>query len=239
MALEFGKIEKLYIQPYKDLAFKEKKGDKIPALINPESYHYKYKIEVCETQASGTSGVALKFNKLPPQEFNFDFLFDGTGVIQGASTGALSGVVQNPFGKPKNVADQIEDFKHGVLEYKGEQHRPNYLQILWGTLIFKGVLTGLDIEFKLFNTDGTPLRAIAKCTFKGTVDEKLRVATENSQSPDITQQRIFTSSDRLSLMAGKIYENQNYYTDVAAFNSLDSFRKIKSGTTVSFPPLKQ
>ena len=236
MALEFGKIEKLYIQPYKDLKYKDKKGDKLEALINPESYAYKYKIDLCETQASGTSGVALKFNKLPPQEFNFDFLFDGTGVVKGASV--LSGAVANPFAESKTIADQIEKFKHAVLEYEGEYHRPNYLQIHWGTLIFKGVLTGMDIEFKLFKPDGTPLRAIAKCTFKGTVDEELRVAKENSQSPDITQQRHFSGSDRLSLMTRNIYNDQNYYIDVAASNNLDGFRKVKSGTNVFFPPLK-
>ncbi|MNE27496.1 hypothetical protein D3C80_1209070 [compost metagenome] len=93
----------------------------------------------------------------------------------------------------------------------------------------------MDIEFKLFKPDGTPLRAIAKCTFKGTVTEELRVAKENSQSPDITHERIITASDRLSLMTHNIYNNQDYYTDVAAFNRLDSFRKIKPGERVLFP----
>ena len=236
MALEFGKIEKLFIQAYKDPKYKEKAGDKLTALINPESYTYRYKIDFCETQAAGTSGVALKFNKLPPQEFNFDFLFDGTGVVKGASV--LEVGIANPFAESKNVAGQIDEFKHCILEYKGENHRPNYLQIHWGTLIFKGVLTGMDIEFKLFKPDGTPIRAIAKCTFKGTVDETLRVAKEHRQSPDITHERNFTSTDRLSLMAKEIYKNQNYYTDVAAANRLDGFRKIKTGTQLFFPPLK-
>src|SRR5215470_5400406 len=112
MALELGKIDKLFIQPYKDPKFSEKAGDKLEALINPESYNYKYKIDLCETQAAGTSGVALKFNKLPPQEFNFDFLFDGTGVVKGASV--LSGGLNNPFAQPKTIAQEIEKFKHGV-----------------------------------------------------------------------------------------------------------------------------
>lgn len=236
MALEFGKMEKLYIQAYSDAKFEKKSGEKLQALINPETYTYRYKIEFCETQASGTSGVALKFNKLPPQEFNFDFLFDGTGVVKGSSVFELG--IANPFTQSKNVAEQIDEFKLRVLEYKGELHRPNYLQILWGTLIFKGVLTAMDIEFKLFKPDGTPLRAIAKCTFKGTVDETLRVAKENPQSPDITHERNFTATDRLSLMANNIYKDQQYYIDVAVSNRLDSFRKIPTGTRIFFLPLK-
>lgn len=237
MALEFGKIEKLYIQPYSDPEYNDPKGDKLEALINPETYTYKYKIDFCETQAPGTSGVALKFNKLPPQEFNFDFLFDGTGVFKGASV--LDLAVANPFASPVNVAQQIEDFKHKVFEYQSEKHRPNYLKIVWGTLLFKGVLISMDIEFKLFKPDGTPIRAIAKCTFKGTVTEELRAAKENQLSPDITHERLITASDKLSLMTHKIYSNQNYYTDVAAFNRLDGFRKIKPGERLYFPKIEK
>lgn len=234
MAIPFGKIEKLYIQAYKDAELTQLAGDKFEALINPETYSYKYKIEFCESQAPGTSGVAMKFNKIPPQEFNFDFLFDGTGVFKGASV--LDTALINPF-STTSVADQVESFKHKVFEYNGEKHRPNHLKIIWGTLIFKGVLIALDIDYKLFKPDGTPLRVIARCTFKGTVTESLRVATENAQSADVTHRRVVTATDKLSLMTQKIYNNQNYYTDVAAVNKLDGFRQIKSGTRIFFPPV--
>ena len=238
MALEFGKIEKLFIQAYSKPNFAEdsKIGAKHEALINPETYAFKYKIDFCETQAAGTSGVALKFNKIPPQEFNFDFLFDSTGVIKGASV--LDIAPANPFAKTKTVADKIEEFKHYILEYNGETHRPNFLKIHWGTLLFKGILIALDIEFKLFKPDGTPIRAIARCSFKGTIEENLRVAKENRQSPDVTHERVFTASDKFSLLSGRMYKNQNYYTDVASINKLDGFRSIKPGTKIYFPPVK-
>jgi nucleoid-associated protein YgaU len=234
MAIPFGKIEKLYIQAYKDAELSQPVGDKFEALINPETYSYKYKIEFCETQAPGTSGVALKFNKIPPQEFNFDFLFDGTGTFKGASL--LDASLINPF-SANSVADQVEEFKHHVFEYNGEKHRPNHLKIIWGTLIFKGVLIGLDIEYKLFRSDGTPLRVIARCTFKGTVTENLRVARENAQTADVTHERIAAAADKLPLMAYKIYNSQAYYTDVAAANKLDGFRAVKPGTRIFFPPV--
>lgn len=234
MAIPFGKIEKLYIQAYKDAELTQPVGDRFEALINPETYSLKYKIEFDETQAPGTSGVALKFNKIPPQEFNFDFLFDGTGVFKGASILDIS--LLNLFSFT-NVAEQVESFKQKVFEYNGEKHRPNHLKIIWGTLIFKGVLISLDIDYKVFKPDGTPLRAIARCTFKGTITESLRVAIENALSADVTHERIVTASDKLPLMAYKIYNNQSYYTDVAALNRLDGFRQIKSGTRIFFPPV--
>ena len=237
MALSLGKTEKLVIQPYIDAAYEKKApSGNFTALINPETYTYKYKIEFCETQAPGTSGVALKFNKMPPQDFNFDFLFDGTGVVKDATV--LDLAIANPFGGSRTVSDQLNDFRQKVLEYKGDVHRPYYLKIIWGTSLFKGVLVAMDIEFRLFNPDGLPIRAVAKCTFKGTIEEKLRVAKENAQSPDITHKRLFTASDKLTLLTKDIYNNQNYYTDVAKFNQLDGFRKINPGTEVYFPKVQ-
>lgn len=227
MALDTAQLEKLYILPYSDPDYRQVAGPPFFALINPETYTHKYKIEFSETQAPGTSGVALKFNKMPPQDFNFDFLFDGTHVIRSLLT------------PPIPVPDQIEIFRQNILQYQGEIHRPYYLKIHWGTLLFKGVLTAMDIEYRLFRPDGTPLRAVAKCSFKGTVTENLRVAIENPMSPDITHERRLTATDRLPLLVKKMYGDQKYYIDVAAFNRLDGFRNIETGSKILFPPTEK
>jgi hypothetical protein len=224
MALDLAKLEKLYIVPYSDPEYNLIAGPPFFTLMNPETYTYKYKIEFCETQAPGTSGVALKFNKMPPQEFNFDFLFDGTGVVDSS---------------PIPVPQQLDIFRHGILKYQGNIHRPYYLKINWGTLLFKGVLTAMDIEFKLFKPDGSPVRAIAKCAFKGSVEENLRVALENPMSPDISHERKVTANDRLPLMTKKIYNDNKYYIDVATHNRLDGFRNIQPGIRILFPPTEE
>jgi hypothetical protein len=227
MAFELSQLEKLYIVPYSDPEYTTIAGPPFFTLMNPETYTYRYKIEFCETQAPGTSGVALKFNKMPPQEFNFDFLFDSTGVITSLLT------------PPIPVADQLDIFRHGILQYQGNIHRPFYLKIHWGTLLFKGVLTSMEIEFKLFSPDGSPIRAIAKCAFKGTIEENLRVAIENPMSPDITHERKVAANDKLPLMTKKIYNDQKYYIDVAGFNRLDSFRNVETGIRLLFPPTSE
>lgn len=221
-----GNFEKLRIESYKDSAFTEKVEGIFHALINPETYTTRHKIEFCDTQAPGRSMPVLKFNKIPAQEINLDFLFDSTGVI-------------TPADKSKTVTDQLNEFRKRVLLYQGEIHRPFYLKIFWGTLLFKGVLTSLDIEYKLFNTDGAPLRAIAKCGFKGTIDEELVLRLENKSSPDVTHERILKESDRLDLITKLIYDDAQYIIQVAASNRLDGFRKIKPGTKIYFPSLKK
>ncbi len=236
----FGNFEKLRIESYEDAAF-ETKAKKVQgtfiALINPETYSTRERVEFCDTQAPGRSKPILKFNKMPAQEMNFDFLFDGTGVIT-AGTAAGIGFL-NPFAKTATVTDQLADFKKRVFQYEGEVHKPYYLKIYWGTLLLKCVLTSIDIEYKLFNTDGAPIRAIAKCGFKEIIDEPLLLRTEKKSSPDVTHQRIVKASDRLDLMTHTIYNNQRYISQVAVFNSLDGFRNIKAGTTLYFPSIEK
>ncbi len=233
----FGKMDKLNIEAFSDKAFSKPANKKYVATINPETYTTRHKIEFCETQAPGTSMPILKFNKITAQEMSFDFLFDGTGVIQEATPKSIG--IANPLETQSSVADQIDSFRTTVIEYQGDIHRPYFLKIHWGTLLFKCVLTNLDIEYKLFKPDGTPIRAIAKCSFKGTIEEDLRKAKENKQSPDVTHQRIVKVSDRLSLMTYQIYNQQNYLLPVAAFNKLDGFRNIQAGTKIYFPPVEK
>ncbi|MBL7740221.1 MAG: LysM peptidoglycan-binding domain-containing protein [Chitinophagaceae bacterium] len=228
MPVAIGKTEKLHIVAFKnaDFSLSSIAGPPFFVLINPESYTCRYKIDYCDTQESGSSGTSLKFNKIPPQEFSFDFLFDGTDVIPSVFQSGLP------------VIAQLEVFKRSIMDYSGVIHRPHYLVIHWGTLLFKGVLVSMDIEFKLFSPSGIPVRAIAKCTFRESVPDQLRHAKENRMSPDISHQRMIKESDKLPLVTKEIYQDQQYYIDVAGYNKMDSFRKIKPGTAIAFPPVE-
>lgn len=233
----FGNQEKLIIQSFDNEGFKAPAVASFQAKINPESYTTSHRIEFADEQAPGTSMPILKFNKIAAQEISFDFLFDSTGVITNALPISIGTPV--PGATQKSVADEIDDFRKSIIEYKKDIHRPYYLKIHWGTLLFKCVLTSMDIEYKLFKSDGTPIRAIAKCTFKGTVEEDLRKALENKQSPDVTHERMVKAGDRLALMTYKIYKQQKYLLPVAEFNQLDGFRNVKAGTKIYFPPIEK
>ena len=235
-SIPFNIAQKMIIMPFTDSTYQRPAFAPFRALINPETYTYKFKTEYCETQGPGSSGVALKFSKMLPQEFNFDFLFDGTGVVKNAADPV--GLALDATGV-LGVNGQLGLFKRTVLEFSGDVHRPWHLFLLWGTLIFKGVLTAMDIEYKLFGPDGTPLRAVAKCSFKGSIEDAFRMAKDNLMSPDITHKRTFKSSDKLPLLVNDIYTDQRYYIDVAKTNGLDGFRSIKPGTSLNFLPLEK
>ena len=224
-----GELKKLKLVGYKDDKFTEKIGDgEFTTLLNPEKYTFKYKVEYTEAQGQGTSASAPKFVRTPPEDFELDFLFDRTGVIKGQDDESGDGII-----------DDIEKFKKIVFDYNGDEHKPNYVMIGWGTLLFKGSLLEMSIDFKLFASDGTPLRAVAKAKFKGTVEDDLRVAKENNNSPDLTHIRTVKEGDTLPLMTFKIYGDSKYYLQVAQVNNLTNFRTLTVGQKIKFPPIKK
>ncbi|MEP2935295.1 MAG: LysM peptidoglycan-binding domain-containing protein [Gilvibacter sp.] len=224
-----GELKKLKITAYKDDQYSDPVGDgEFDTLLNPEKYTFSYKVEYTEAQGQGTSATAPKFVRTPPEDLELDFLFDRTGVIKGKDNASGDGII-----------DDLEKFKRIVLDYSGDEHKPNYLMIGWGTLLFKGTLVEMSIEFKLFGSDGTPLRAIAKAKFKGSVEDDLRVAKENNNSPDLTHVRIVKAGDTLPLMTHRIYGDSKYYLEVAKANNLSNFRKLTPGQKILFPPIEK
>lgn len=223
-----GKLEKLKVVAYSDPQFSDKVGDgEFSTLLNPEKYAYSYKIEQNDQQAAGTSAASPRFNKKLPEELQLDFVFDRTGVVPDRPRTA------------DGIIDDLEHFKKVVLDYNGDQHKPNYVMISWGSLLFKGSLTEMNVEFKLFRPDGTPLRAVAKAKFKGFVEDDLRVAKENNSSPDLTHYRVVRAGETLPLMAYRIYGDSKYYLEVAKANQLVDFRNLQPGQEIYFPPIKK
>lgn len=226
--METGTLSKLKIQAYSDKEFKNKVDNgEFTTYMNPEKYTYHYKIEQNKTQAQGTSDVAPKFAKKLPEQLEIEFLFDRTGVLKDYPA------------KDGGIVDDLDHFKDVILKYNGDEHKPNYLSIAWGSLLFKGCMSEMSIEFKLFKPDGSPVRAVAKVKFTGFVEDNLRVARENNKSPDLTHYRTVKEGDTLPLMTYRIYGDSRYYLEVAKVNNLPNFRKLKAGQQIFFPPIQK
>lgn len=235
-----GELAKIKITAYKTSAFEESKkisSGEFKALVNPEGYTRSYKIKYKDQQASGTKSQQMKFEKIEPEDIEFEFLFDKTGALPGTFKATDNAGIQQE-GK-EGVWPDIERFKKVVYDYKGEIHQPPFLIIQWGELLFKCVLREMSINFKLFRPDGTPLRAIAKAKFTSTVENELRVRQEAKSSPDITHVRIVKAGDTLPMMAFQVYEDPSYYIQVAKANNLFNFRYLEPGTKIFFPPIEK
>lgn len=195
------------------------------ALINPETYTLEYKLKFSEGgQGHGTSGKQLKYEYTEPAEMSFEFLFDNTGIIDGSPR--------------ESVADDLRRFKEVLIDYKGDAHEPRHFKLVWGeNSIFKGRVTALSVTHKLFNSSGTTIRAIAKVTFKSSIEEEKRAAKENKKSPDLTHVRQVKLGDTLPQMCFEIYGDPRYYIQVAGSNGLLNFRRLTPGMNIVFPPI--
>ena len=229
-----GALQKLVIRCYEDEKYKTEKTDlKYTAVLNPEKYSETYKTEYKKEEGKGSSSGAPKFTRSLPSDLDLEFLFDRTGILAGYGDEA------NEEGEKKGIIDDIKKFKQCVYEYNGNTHKPNYLIISWGSLLFNGILTDLSIEYKLFKSDGTPLRAIAKVKFISHIEAEKRASKENSSSPDLTHYRVVKEGDTLPLMTHRIYGDSKYYLEVAKANGLMNFRSLEPGQELIFPPIEK
>jgi hypothetical protein len=244
-----AKLEKLTLRSYKPSTDPNGKpqasddpDDSYIVQVNPTSYSLNHLLNYSYQQGQGLSAGDAVYSNKPPIHLEFEFLFDGTGVVPKPSklgdvplVGAIASALA-PDG-PFVVMDEIKKFNGLVYEVFGKIHRPRQLLLVWGSLVFPCVLTSVDYRFTLFNEDGTPLRAVAKCNFCESVPRAESERRENATSPDLTHLRYVRDGDTLPLLADEIYGNALLYLEVARVNKVINFRRLRSASRLTFPPV--
>ena len=210
------------IEAYRDPNYSGSPAKTFTVSFNPTSYTQKYEVLYDSRQGQGDTGSPQIFGKIKPQEYAFEFLFDGTGTAA----------------DPIDVQQAVDRFLEVTGKQDGDIHRPMYLKLAWGALISKCVLTSAEITYTLFRPDGHPLRARVKANFSENIDDALRVAKERKNSPDLTHVRVVEEGDHLTLMCQRIYGDPSHYIQVAQINSLDNYRELRVGQTIRFPPIR-
>jgi len=96
-----------------------------------------------------------------------------------------------------------------------------------------GDVSDFNYKYTLFNNIGLPLRAEVSLTIK----EEPSIISRLFQSPDISRSPMVKSGDTLVNFCEDFYEDKNYYLKIAEYNNLSSFRKLKEGSVLQFPPI--
>ncbi len=213
-------LSKLEIIAYSDESF-QTEVDRITVPVNPAKYNRSIKVKYNEDQEQGTQGNSQPFEGVPPEEIQFEFLIDGTGAIPDST----------------DVAAKVKELSNILYKVQEKIHRPNYLQLLWGSLSFHCSLKEMKIDYTLFKPDGKPLRALLNATFMEVIEANRRSAEQGYNSPDLTHIRYTRESDTLPLMTHEIYGDASLYVQVAKFNNLRSIRNIPVNTKIIFPPI--
>lgn len=226
------KLEKLKIDVYDKVGRSGSPQDTFEVMFNPESYSLKYENRFEPQQGINTTGRELKYSLSKPDSLSMKLILDNTGVTSMGITDLLSS-------GEKDVYKRVQNFLKLTTHMDGNIHEPKYLTIEWGDLNFSCRLESVDINYTLFNRSGQPTRAELDTVFRGDIEDSKRVKKENKNSPDVYHSRIVKSEDKLPFMTQKIYGDPAYYIQIAKVNNLNNFRKLKTGTNLKFPPIKE
>lgn len=215
-----GKLQQLTIVGYKDENFSSRIGA-YTAMINPESYSQSYGISYNVEQGQGTPDASIKYDKSTPSSMSFELIFDATGVVNAKRT---------------DLTKEIKNLKKIAYDYNGNIHSPNYLKVIWGkAMVYKCRLTSMKVNYTLFKSDGSPLRAKVNTEFK---EFQTPSAALDKNSPDMTHVKTIVAGDLLPSLVYDIYQDDSHLLKVAEHNKLDSLISLDSGTKMYFPPLK-
>jgi len=205
------------------------------AMFNPNTYGREVKVITNPQKKPGGESDLRVFNGLGPQSYNFEFLIDGTRAssptLPGGAGLAIPGAEK--IFEPIKVKKQVDEFMKVCYEIDGQKHRSNYLLLSWGHLNDVCLLEKADIKFTLFQPDGEPLRARINAVF-----HKITPETFKLRSADLTHARDVSEGDNLPLMSSNIYEDPKYYIQLAKANKLKNFRRLGTGKSLNFPPLR-
>ena len=221
-----GVLENLKILAFTDAAYtRPAVVPAFPVLINPESFTRRVRINYDTRRGPGGTEQEARFTSKAAEQFNCDLVFDATGIADGLPRAS--------------VDPDVEAFRAFLLGIEQETHEMRHFQLIWGTMIFRGRLRSLQFEYKLFNANGTPIRAIAKAAFIGSYASLLQMALDKLLSPDLTQAHTVVAGDTLPNLCQHYYGSAERTVEVARFNRLSSFRQLTVGDSLYFPPLKK
>ena len=193
------------------------------AMFNPESVAIKEDVEYNPHCTTGEVGSDPTFVRVKARTFTLELTIDGTGV--------------NTNGVKIPIPAQIALFRAATTEMQGVIHRPAYLLVQYGTFVVRCVLNSSTVTYTMFDKFGLPIRAKISASFTEVVDKVFSKIVGMLSSPDLTHVREVKEGDILPLLVYQIYQNQNYYLQVARVNRLKNFRRLAAGTTLFFPPL--
>ncbi len=219
MTLESAALAKFTIEPYKDQEFNESAGVPWRAMFNPGELARSRKNTYRATPSAGSSAPQTSYGGGEPDQVQVDLFLDGTGVVASDQT----------------VGERLDALLK-FTEFQPETHQPYYVHAFWGRFDFRGVLTQVDITYKLFDRTGEPLRATAKITIQEVVAPAEVAAEERRESPDLFQTWLVADGETLDAIAHQVYGDPAFWRPLAQANNLVNPRGLVAGQVLLLPP---
>lgn len=238
-----GPLEKMVITPYLDKKAESlDEGKEFTVQFNPTTYKRTYTTNVSENIRLGR-GAQSQFNGKNLGKISFKVLFDGTGVSEplksvAGAAGKLASALGSDVevsGDESNVYKKVSELHELLMCTNPETHEPNIINVKWGTSLNENVrATGFDVDYKIFDTFGDPLRAEVSLNFVIFIPPK---EEEKVRSSDISKVVQVQDGDTLPLIAYREYGDSKFYRELARVNNLTNIRKLVPGQELLLPPV--
>ena len=231
-------ISNLTIKAYSSSGFNELKGT-YKLQINPGSVKCSYgktddKDKEIEPKSANGGAIPQKSTTYFKESVSFNFTLDLTGVIPNVPDGMNPPKKDNFF---SGLNDSINKLKKVTIDPLRSTHMPPYVHLIWGDISLKGFVCELGIEYTYFNSEGKAVRADISIKIEEFIDQN--VIESKFQSPDITRIPTIKVGDSIPALCKEFYSDKKYYLKIAEINNLPSFRRLKLGEKLLFPPLEK
>lgn len=214
------------ITSYTDENFTSESHSAMTLPVNPDKVKLSKGIQYAEDRQLGSLNGSNTYVRYQPESFSFECLFDMTGVMDDDE-------------EPQQVHDIVDALEQRLYDYNTEGHRPSYVKVEYGDIIFFGQLKSLDTDYTLFDSEGIPLRAILKVTLTGYCSQKEEKSRFSKRSPDVSRLFVVKEGQTLAALCYEVYGDPQLVGQVAKFNNLSGYRYIPAGTEILMPMLKK
>jgi LysM repeat protein len=195
----------------------EATGEEFYVSFNPEEYTINKDNNFASQAIPGLTSPLLQFVHGNLRTLDMELFFD-------------------TFEQQTDVRDQTQKVT-SLLQINSDLHAPPVVQVVWGSLFFRGVLAKAGQKFIKFLNDGRPARARLNVTFQEYLDAETQSKEANLQTADFSKYHVVKQNETLSSIAGDYYEDAKSWRPIAIANSLSDPRAIYVGQELRVPAL--
>jgi nucleoid-associated protein YgaU len=201
-------------------------GETIVAMFNPNKLTLSRSVPWPDQQAAKRDTPEVQFTGGIPATLSLDLLFDTYDTPE-------------PEAAKKSVRKVYTDkLMHlTTVETHGKSHRPPVCRLQWGeqSIFFQGVLQQIQIQFTMFTTKGTPVRATASCTFKQWLPNSEDLQKQDLMSSDVAKVWVVKRGQSLATIASAEYGDPRAWRIIADANGIDNPLGLAPGTRLLLP----
>ena len=193
-------------------------GGKMEVLFNPREYRISQSNQFSEVAVPGLAAPPIQFSRGGARTLSMQLFFDTYTYKSG-----------------ENVQKYTDDLLK-FMKINEELHAPPICRVTWGKnekLKFVDVLERAEQNFKLFKSDGTPVRATVDVTFKEYVDDTLP-----RQSANYFKHYVVRRGDTLTAIAAEKYGDASLWRAIAEQNQIVDPLALRPGQVLIIPAIE-